>query len=203
MHNTKTKKIAFLDRDGVVNADLGYVHSVKKFNLCKGFVKGAKYLLSQNYELVIITNQAGIARGYYTQEDFIQFSNWIYSFLKKMGVTISSTYYCPHHPDFTGGCDCRKPKPQMIIDALNCYRVSPNDCLLIGDKNSEIYKQINKHEIGWVFSWDEEEEIIKFLNKLPDKELIEKLGIRSREISENFFSENEILSQIKNEIIEL
>ena len=75
--------------------------------------------------------------------------------------------------------------------------------LFIGDKNSEIYKQINKHEIGWVFSWDEEEEIIKFLNKLPDKELIEKLGIRSREISENFFSENEILSQIKNEIIEI
>ena len=179
MHNTKTKKIAFLDRDGVVNADLGYVHSVKKFNLCKGFVKGAKYLLSQNYELVIITNQAGIARGYYTQEDFIQFSNWIYSFLKKMGVTISSTYYCPHHPDFTGGCDCRKPKPQMIIDALNCYRVSPNDCLLIGDKNSDMEagksakisylhklsdsNSLPMHHDCSVGNW---EEFIKFMEKL-------------------------------------
>ena len=75
--------------------------------------------------------------------------------------------------------------------------------LFIGDRNSEIYRQIMKHKIGWAFSWDEEDEIIRFLCEIPDRELIKKMGIRSREISEKHFSENEILRQIRNEIMKL
>ena len=136
--NTKIKKVAFLDRDGVVNIDFGYVHSSDKFKLRKGFLQGAAYLINQNYALVIITNQAGIAKSYYSEKDFIKFSHWVFEYLKQMGVSISSTYYCPHHPDYTGECVCRKPRPQMILQALDDYRVSPNDCLFIGDKISDM-----------------------------------------------------------------
>lgn len=127
-----------MDRDGVVNDDLGYVHTREKFKLREGFLQGAKYLIEQNYTLVIITNQAGIARSYYSEEDFINFSHWIFEYLKQMGISISSTYYCPHHPNFTGECACRKPKPQMILQALADYCVSPNDCLFVGDKISDM-----------------------------------------------------------------
>ena len=138
VRDTKIKKIAFLDRDGVVNIDYGYVHSSEKFKLREGFLQGAAYLIDQNYDLVIITNQAGIAKSYYSQEDFINFSHWVFEYLKQMGISISSTYYCPHHPDYTGECACRKPKPQMILQALDDYRASPNDCLFIGDKISDM-----------------------------------------------------------------
>ncbi|MDC3067837.1 HAD family hydrolase [Paracoccaceae bacterium] len=132
---TETKKIAFLDRDGVINVDFGYVHKKENFMLVDGFLKGAKYLIDNNFELIVITNQAGIARSYYSESHFIEFSNWVFYFLKKLGVNILATYYCPHHPDFTGTCECRKPSPKMILQALKDYNVLPNKCLLIGDKS--------------------------------------------------------------------
>ena len=138
MRYTKVKKIAFLDRDGVVNVDFGYVHSSENFKLLEGFLEGAAYLINQNYKLVIITNQAGIAKSYYSEKEFINFSHWVFEYLKQMGVSISSTYYCPHHPDYTGECVCRKPQPQMILQALDDYDASPNDCLFVGDKISDM-----------------------------------------------------------------
>jgi D-glycero-D-manno-heptose 1,7-bisphosphate phosphatase len=138
VQNTKKNKIAFLDRDGVVNVDHGHVHSIEKFKLCKNFLNGARHLMKEGFKLVIITNQAGIAKSYYTEETFINFSHWIYNYLKDEDVLISSTYYCPHHPNFSGECTCRKPKPQMILKALDDYNTSPDDCLLIGDKISDM-----------------------------------------------------------------
>lgn len=121
-----------------MNVDLGYVHTLERFELCNGFLQGAKYLQDQGYALIVITNQAGIARSYYSEDDFIDFSHWIFGHLKQRDIFISSTYYCAHHPDFTGECACRKPKPRMILQALSDYSASPNDCLFIGDKTTDM-----------------------------------------------------------------
>lgn len=136
--NIGETKIAFLDRDGVINVDFGYVSSKQKFKLVDGFIEGVNYLIQNNFIIVVITNQSGIARSYYTEKTFRNFSNWIYLYLKELNISIKSTYYCPHHPLFSGWCDCRKPSPKMIIQALNDFHASPENCLFIGDKDTDI-----------------------------------------------------------------
>ena len=111
------KKAAFLDRDGVINVDRGYVGKIEDFSWCDGVFEGLLRLKELGFELVIITNQSGIARGYYSEADFKNLTKWMLIGLEKQGISVLKVYHCPHAPEL--GCECRKPKPGMILKAAS------------------------------------------------------------------------------------
>lgn len=93
--------------------------------------------------IIIITNQAGIARSKYTEEDFEKLTKWMIEEFEKASVKISQVYHCPHHPDFSGKCECCKPNPKMILDAKKDFDINLSQSILIGDKNSDIEAGLN------------------------------------------------------------
>jgi D-glycero-D-manno-heptose 1,7-bisphosphate phosphatase len=129
-------KALILDRDGVINHDYGYVHAINKFNFIKGIFEVCNYFNNNGYLIIIITNQSGIGRNFYSYEAFQTLNDWMIRQFKKKGVIIDKTYYCPHTPE--DNCNCRKPKPGMIIEAINDFVLDPRQCVLIGDKASDI-----------------------------------------------------------------
>ncbi|MEZ4693118.1 MAG: D-glycero-beta-D-manno-heptose 1,7-bisphosphate 7-phosphatase [Aliarcobacter sp.] len=138
---TTKKKIIFLDRDGVINHDHGYVYEIEKFEFIDGVFDACRYFISLGYEIIVITNQSGIGRGYYTQEDFLNLTNWMIKEFSKNGIEILKVYFCPHSP--TEDCDCRKPKIGMITQSLNDFSIDLQNSWLIGDKISDIQTAIN------------------------------------------------------------
>ena len=131
-------KAAFLDRDGVINEDLGYVGKIENFKFKDGIFELLKLLQDLGYTLFIVTNQSGIARGCYTEEDFYNLTQWMIEEFKKRGIEIKDIRFCPHHPDITGECECRKPKPGMILKLANKYNINLAKSIMIGDKESDI-----------------------------------------------------------------
>jgi len=131
-------KAAFLDRDGVINEDYGYVGSIDRFEFKEGIFELLGLLQDLGYELFIVTNQSGIARGYYSENDFLKLMDWVKNELKKRNIEIKDIAFCPHHPDITGECDCRKPKPGMILDLAKKHNINLSNSIMIGDSNSDI-----------------------------------------------------------------
>jgi len=131
-------KAAFLDRDGVINEDYGYVGSVERFEFKDGIFELLKLLRDLGYELFIVTNQSGIARGYYNKSDFYELMEWVKNELKKESIEIKDIEFCPHHPDITGECECRKPKPGMILSLCEKYPIDLKNSIMIGDSESDI-----------------------------------------------------------------
>ncbi|MBI2655691.1 HAD family hydrolase [Candidatus Woesearchaeota archaeon] len=129
------RKAIFLDRDGTLNEDTLYPHKIEHFKLLPGVIEGLKKL-SKDYIFIIITNQSGIGRGIYTEEDFHNFNNHLVLKLKKEGIEIKKTYYCPHHPD--EDCDCRKPHTKNIKDAAREFNIDIGDSWTIGDHTPDI-----------------------------------------------------------------
>jgi D-glycero-D-manno-heptose 1,7-bisphosphate phosphatase len=136
-------KAIFLDRDGVINKEKNYLYQIEEFEFIDGVFEICKYFQSQGYLIIIITNQAGIARGVYTKEDFEDLTRWMIKEFEKENVLISKVYHCPHHPEFSGECECRKPKPKMIFDAQKEFDIDLTKSILVGDKNSDIEAGLN------------------------------------------------------------
>lgn len=132
------KKALFLDRDGVVNVDREYVHRIEDFEFIPAIFDLCRSFQDLGYEIIIITNQAGIARGYYGERDFALLTEWMLSRFLDRGIQIAAVYHCPHHPDFTGVCRCRKPHPGMILDAADELGISLEGSVLIGNSMSDI-----------------------------------------------------------------
>lgn len=130
------KKIVFLDRDGVINEDFAYVSKIEDFNFISGVFEACKKFLALGYELIIITNQSGIGRGYYKEEDFLNLTQYMEKEFENKGIKILKVYYCPHSPN--EDCKCRKPKIGMIKQALSDFDISLSESWLIGDKLSDI-----------------------------------------------------------------
>ncbi|QKJ22279.1 D-glycero-beta-D-manno-heptose 1,7-bisphosphate 7-phosphatase [Poseidonibacter lekithochrous] len=137
------KKALFLDRDGVINIEKNYLYKISDFEFLDGVFETCRYFQRLGYLIIIITNQAGIARGKYTEKDFKLLTNWMTHKFEIEKVDISKVYYCSHHPDFTGECECRKPKPKMLFDAEKDFDLDLRKSILIGDKNSDIEAGIN------------------------------------------------------------
>ena len=131
-------KAAFLDRDGVINIDYGYVSNIKNFEFKNGIFELLDLLQKKGYKLFIVTNQSGIARGYYSEDDFHKLMNHIINELKKKDIEIMDYTHCPHHPDITGECECRKPNPGMILNLAKKYDINLKNSIMIGDKQSDI-----------------------------------------------------------------
>ena len=133
----------FLDRDGVLNRDLNYVHSADRFEPVPGAAEAIAWLNAQERKVIFVTNQAGIGRGYYTEEQLGSFTRWIEDWLLERGARIEATYYCPHHPTAGQGaylvtCECRKPEPGMIRAGIADFDLDPKQCLLVGDQPTDI-----------------------------------------------------------------
>lgn len=134
---------AFIDRDGVLNADLGYVSRVEDFHWLPGAVAALGRLQQAGHALVVVTNQSGIARGLYTQEDFDRLTAHMRVDLLTRGIALDGVYACPHLPDATvaayrSDCNCRKPKPGLIVQAIADLGLAPERSSLFGDKASDI-----------------------------------------------------------------
>ena len=135
--NKNLFKAAFLDRDGVINEDLSYVHKKTKFIFKKGIFKLLTLLSDKKYLIFIVTNQSGIARGLFTDKEYHQLTDYYLVILSNLGIKIKKVYYCPHHPDFSepplDNCNCRKPKPGLFIKAQQEYNLDMHNSLAIGD----------------------------------------------------------------------
>jgi D-glycero-D-manno-heptose 1,7-bisphosphate phosphatase len=136
-------KALFLDRDGTVNVEKNYVYRIEDFEFREGIFELVYDFFKRGYLIFVITNQAGIARGLYTQEAFHILNDWMVDQFREHGITISKVYFCPHHPDFNGECDCRKPKPGMILKAKEQFNLELKNSFLIGDKISDIQAGLN------------------------------------------------------------
>lgn len=134
---------AFIDRDGVINIDHGYVCKVDDFEYIDGVFDACRKLKEMGYLLVLVTNQAGIARGYYSEDEFLSLTEWMdWNFADK-GVDFDGIYYCPHHPEHGLGkykedCDCRKPKPGMFFSARDHLNIDMAKSVMIGDKADDL-----------------------------------------------------------------
>jgi len=133
----------FLDRDGVINRDDGYTHRIEDFELLPGVVDELGRLQSLGYLLIVVTNQAGIARGRFTESEYFAFTEHMRLELRSQGIRLAAVYYCPHHemgstPGYAIACECRKPRPGMIQKALVDHQLDVKECWLIGDKQSDL-----------------------------------------------------------------
>ena len=141
--HTSLRPAAFLDRDGVLNEDLGYVHRVADFHWLPGAVLACKSLQDAGYALVVVTNQSGVARGMYTLADVDTLHAHLRQELAAAGVTLAGVYACPHHPEATLDayrldCDCRKPRPGMLMQAIQEHGLDPARSVLFGDRASDL-----------------------------------------------------------------
>jgi D-glycero-D-manno-heptose 1,7-bisphosphate phosphatase len=135
----------FLDRDGVINEDLGYVHRIEDFNFLKGVVEGIRLFKKLDFKIVIVTNQAGIADGRYTHKDVEILHDYMSSYLAEREASIDAIYYCPHRPspDGRGYCHCRKPMPGMIFEASRQLDIDLSSSVIVGDKMSDVEAGLN------------------------------------------------------------
>ncbi len=129
-------RAVLLDRDGTINVDYGYMHDPSKIEFLEGVVEALQKLETQGYLLIIITNQSGIGRGYFTEEQYEIFSDAFLAELSERGVNITATYMCPHSPEEE--CSCRKPYPYMALKAIEEYDIDPAQSYMFGDKSSDV-----------------------------------------------------------------
>ncbi len=133
------KKAVFIDRDGTINIEKHYLYKIEDFEFLPGVVDGLRLLQDTGYKLIIITNQSGIGRGYYTEEDYNTLNNWMIDELKRHDVVIDAVYYCPHLPDakiekYRKICNCRKPAIGLYERAIKDFDIDISCSWTIGDK---------------------------------------------------------------------
>ncbi len=129
-------KAIFLDRDGTINVDFGYVYKTEDLEFLPGVVEALQIFQELGYLLIIITNQSGIGRGYFTLEDAEGFNQAMSQELKKHGIVISNFFTCPHAPEEK--CECRKPSPHLVMEAIKQYKITPDESYMFGDKKSDV-----------------------------------------------------------------
>lgn len=136
-------KALFLDRDGVINVDNCYVHKVEDFEFVPGIFDLVRLGKAKGYRIVVVTNQAGIGRGYYSKEQFQLLTDWMCGQFELNGGHIDAVYFCPFHPehgvgDYRRESDCRKPAPGMLLQAQNDLDIDLEASVLVGDKPSDM-----------------------------------------------------------------
>ncbi len=134
-------KTVFIDRDGVINKDIGYLYKIEDFEFIEGVFTSLKYLKKKGFSLIIVTNQSGIGKGYYKEQDFNILNNWMLDKFKEQGIDILDVFYCPHTQE--DNCNCRKPKMGMFEKADDKYQINKNNSWMIGDKEHDIKAALN------------------------------------------------------------
>lgn len=140
-------RIAFLDRDGTINKEKNYLYKIKDFEFLPGVISGLRKLQQAGFLLVVVTNQSGIARGFYTEKDLEILHKWMLCELEQEGIKIEKIYYCPHHPNaeikkYRIDCSCRKPKTGLFWCAISElkreYDIDLLNSVAIGDKERDL-----------------------------------------------------------------
>ena len=137
------RRALFLDRDGVINVDHAYVHKKENFEFIDGIFDLCRTAAALGYRIFVVTNQAGIGRGYYTEQDFLILTEWMCGEFRKEGVEIDKVYFCPTHPvhgvaDYKVASPFRKPGPGMILQAAEEFGIDLARSVLVGDKETDI-----------------------------------------------------------------
>ena len=137
------KKLCLLDRDGVLNVDKAYLYKAEDVEWIPGSREAIAWMKSRGILVAVVTNQSGVARGYFTEDTVRKLHAWMQAEMKKSCGEIAAFYYCPHLPgaavkQYDVECDCRKPKPGMILQALNDFNVLPGNAFLIGDSSRDL-----------------------------------------------------------------
>ena len=133
----------FFDRDGVLNEEVGYLWEIEKFKWIDGARDAIKFCNRHGILTIVVTNQGGIAKNLYTAKEVDALHNFIQKSLSEVGAHIDGFYYCPHHPEgsvekFSVECDCRKPKPGMILQACKDFKINPAQAIMFGDSERDI-----------------------------------------------------------------
>lgn len=137
------RKALFLDRDGVINEDYGYVHEKENFKFKENIFSFTKFASERGFIVIVVTNQAGIGRGYYSDEKFLSLNNWMINEFLKRNIVIQETFYCATHPEYGIGeykkkDYRRKPFPGMLFEACDKYEINMGESILVGDKISDV-----------------------------------------------------------------
>lgn len=137
------RKALFLDRDGVININHGYVHTPANTDWVPGIFELVTDAHARGYVPIVVTNQAGIGRGLYDEAMFLDYTAWMHAQFAARGTPLLATFWCPHHPeaglgDYRADCDCRKPRPGMLLDAIKRFDVDAARSLMIGDKQGDL-----------------------------------------------------------------
>lgn len=136
-------KAIFLDRDGVLNVDVHYLYRLEDFQWMRGAKEALRLAQDKGYRLIVVTNQSGVGRGYFQEEDVQRLHTYMAEELKAVGVTIDAFYYCPHWVGaktarYDVACACRKPQPGMILQGAQDFAIDLGQSLMIGDKESDM-----------------------------------------------------------------
>ena len=126
----------FLDRDGTMAIDVSYCSRPEDFELFPNTARAIKLLNEHDYKVIVITNQSGVARGYFTEDTLGRIHQKMRGKLVEEGARIDGIYYCPHHPN--DNCECRKPKPKMVMQAVNEHDIDLKQAFMVGDKPLDI-----------------------------------------------------------------
>jgi D,D-heptose 1,7-bisphosphate phosphatase len=131
-------KLAMFDRDGTINVDVGHLHEPDKIELIDSTVEKMRYYANDSaWNVAVVSNQAGVAKGLYGINEMRATNEAMEQMLEDRFVRVDAWYYCPHHPEFTGDCDCRKPAPGMLLRAMRDFDACPDNCVMYGDKDTD------------------------------------------------------------------
>lgn len=167
-------KALFLDRDGVINQDYAYVYKKKDFHFLDGIFELTIKAKAKNYLLIIVTNQAGIGRGFYSEEDFLNLMEWVKKKFSENNAAIDDIYFCPYHPSHGKGIYkkdsyMRKPNPGMIYKAVEKHNINLAESIMIGDNISDVEAGQNAGVgINILFNNDKAHPNIKKIKNLRD-----------------------------------
>ena len=146
-----SQKAAFLDRDGVINEDTGYLNNIKDFKWIEGAIEALKILKENNFLIIIISNQSGVSRGYFSKQDVHNLHKWINLQLSEHNVKIDDFFFATELPETEISKTRRKPSPRMIDEAIEKYNLNRDDCFMIGDKDIDVLAAKNAKIRGFLF----------------------------------------------------
>ncbi len=166
------RKALFLDRDGVINVEKDYLYKKEDVEFVDGIFELCQHYQHLGYIIIVVTNQSGIARLYYTENDLSRLSAWMINEFLDKHIVIQNIYHCPHHPDISGNCTCRKPQAGMLLDAQRDFNIDLEHSIIIGDKERDIEAGLNAG-LSETYLFDESKTIIsskatKIVSRLKD-----------------------------------
>ena len=151
MQSEKFNKAAFLDRDGTLNEDTGYLYKIKDFRWIKGAVNALRILKKNNFLIIVVTNQSGVSRGFYSENDIKKLHKWMNQQLLKYDLMIDDFFFATDLPNNNNINSRRKPSPAMLNEAVEKYNLDKNKCFMLGDKQTDIEAAKNAQIKGFLF----------------------------------------------------